>query len=226
MSATGQARKTPWEAVPELSFGVEAASPLEYAATPTLKFALRIDALSGQPIRSILLDVQIQIAARQRGYEADVQEGLLELFGLPERWGATLRTLPWLRTTVVVPPFSQTTRVDLLVPCTYDLEVTATRYFAALRDGVVPLELLFSGSVFFSSPEGALQTARIAWDHEVDYRLPVAVWKETMERHFRDSAWLRLGPESFARLRAHKARHAFESWDAAIDSLLGEQGTP
>jgi Family of unknown function (DUF6084) len=221
VSATDHAPPSAWGAIPELGFAVQDAAPLDYAATPTLKFALRIEALSGQPIRSILLDVQIQIAARQRGYEPEVQERLLELFGLPERWGSTLRTLPWLRTTVVVPPFSEATVVDLLVPCTYDLEVTAARYLAALRDGMVPLEFLFSGSVFFSTAQGALQTSRIAWDHEVDYRLPVAVWKETMERHFRDSAWLRLGAESFDRLCAHKARHAFESWDATIDSLLG-----
>jgi Family of unknown function (DUF6084) len=205
---------------------VESASALEYAATPTLKFALRIEALSGQPIRSILLDVQIQIAARQRGYEPAVQERLLELFGLPDRWGATLRTLPWLRTTAVVPAFSDSTLVDLLVPCTYDLEVTAARYFAALEDGVVPLEFLFSGSVFFSTPQGALQTSRIAWDHEVDYRLPVAVWRQTMDRHFPQSAWLRLGSDSFDRLCAYKARNAFESWEATIDSLLSEQERP
>jgi len=223
VSAIEHARTAAWGAIPELRFDVPSATALEYAATPTLKFALRIEALSGQPIRSILLDVQIQIAARQRGYEPAVQERLLELFGLPERWGTTLRTLPWLRTTVVVPAFSEATVVDLLVPCTYDLEVTAARYLAALQDGVVPLEFLLSGSVFFSTPQGALQTARIAWDHEVAYRLPVAVWKETMARHFPHSAWLRLGSDSFDRLCAYKARHAFESWDATIDSLLGEQ---
>jgi Family of unknown function (DUF6084) len=210
--------------IPDLHFGVEGSGSLDYAAVPTLKFALRIDATSGQPVRSILLDVQIQIAARQRGYEADVQERLLELFGAPERWGTTLRTLPWLRTTIVVPPFSDSTLVDLLVPCTYDLEVTASRYFAALDDGVIPLEFLFSGSVFFAAPGGALQTSRIAWDHEVDYRLPVAVWKETMNQHFPKSAWLRLGADSFDRLCLYKATHAFESWDATIDSLLGEHG--
>jgi len=204
---------------------VEGASGLEYAAVPTLKFALRIEAVSGHPVRSILLDAQIQIAARQRGYDPGAQEQLLELFGTPERWGDTLRTLPWLRTTLVVPPFRDATVVDLLVPCTYDLEVTATRYFAALKDGVIPLEFLFSGSVFFATAAGALQTTRIAWDSEVDYRLPVGIWKETMNRHFPGSAWLRLGSESFDRLCAYKARHALESWEKTIESLLDQEGS-
>jgi hypothetical protein len=224
VSAIQNAKPPAGGSIPELHFGVEGSSSLEYAAVPTLKFALRVEAPSGEPIRSILLDVQIQIAARQRGYEPDVQGRLLELFGTPERWGTTLRTLPWLRSTTVVPAFTGSTVVDLLIPCTYDLEVTAARYFAALKDGVVPLEFLFSGSVFYATPAGALQTARIAWNHEVDYRLPVAVWKETMNRHFPSSAWLRLGSESFDRLCAYKALHAFESWDATIDSLLGEEG--
>jgi uncharacterized protein DUF6084 len=96
---------------------------------------------------------------------------------------------------------------------------------AALDGGDVPLEFLFSGSVFFAGPQGALQTARIALDHELDYRLPVAVWKQTMDRHFPHSAWLRLGTESFNRLCTYKARHAFESWDKAIDALLVAKDT-
>ncbi len=225
MPAIGNARLAARDLIPELQFAVQRSDSLEYAAVPTLKFELRIDAPGGHPIRSILLDVQIQISARQRGYEPDSQDRLLEVFGPVEDWSTTLRTLPWLRTTAVVPPFTDSTVIELLVPCTYDLEVTASRYFAALKGGVVPLEFLFSGSVFFAGPQDALQTARIAWDNEVDYRLPVSVWKQTMDRHFPHSAWLRLGDESFGRLCAYKARHAFESWDKTIDSLLGERGS-
>lgn len=206
---------------PELAFDVLDARSAEHAATPTLLFDLEIRA-PGHSVRSILLDVQIQIAARQRPYGEASQERLLELFGTPERWGTTLRTLPWVRTTAVVPPFEETTAVELAVPCTYDLEVTAARYFAALEDGEIPLELLFSGSVFFAGSKGGLQTVRISWDSDVDYRLPVSIWRQAMERHFPGSAWLRLGRDSYDRLCAYKARHAHESWEAAIDSLLDE----
>ncbi len=219
MSATTSGAST----IPELRFGVEGAESMPYTATPTLKFALRISAPEGRTIRSILLDVQLQIAARQRGYDSDAQERLLELFGTPDRWATTLRTLLWTRTTLVVPPFSDDTVVDLPVQCSYDLEVAASRYFAALSDGEVPLEFLFSGSVFFSTPQGGLQTVRISWDHEVNYRLPVAVWRQTMDQHFPDSAGLRLGRDSFDRLCAYKARLALPSWDAALDSLLEGQ---
>lgn len=216
----------PGAAVPALEFDVAGAVAQQYAAVPTLCFALAISAPGGQAIRSVLLDVQLQIAARRRGYDADAQERLAELFGTPERWSTTLRTLPWTRTTLVVPPFTGATMIDLPVTCTYDLEVTAARYLAALSEGEVPLEFLFSGTLFYAAETGGLQAARIAWDREADYRLPVAVWREAIDRHFPDAAWLRLGRASFDRLCAYKARHACTSFDAALDRLLGAEEAP
>jgi hypothetical protein len=204
---------------PELAFAVEGAEPLAHAAVPTLRFSLRVE--SDLPVRSVLLDVQVQIAARRRPYDEAAHERLFELFGPTENWGTSLRTLLWTRTTLVVPPFSAAAVVDLDIPCSYDLEVLASRYFDALQDGDVPLEFLFSGTVFAGTP---LQVTRISWEKEAEYRLPVAVWKETLERHFRGTAWLRLGKPAFDRLSAYKSRHALASWDEAIDGLLEERG--
>jgi hypothetical protein len=213
--------------VPELSFGVDGAEPLRYAAAPTIEFNLVVGTDAGRPISSVLLDVQIQIAARQRPYDADGAHGaLLELFGTPDRWGSTLRTLLWTRTTIIVPSFEGSTEVGVPVPCTYDLEVTSGRYFAALSDGEVPLEFLFSGTVFFLGSQGMLQTARISLDHDVAYRLPVSVWREAIERHFPQSAWLRLGREHFDRLCTFKARRGLPSWDATVDALLEGREEP
>ena len=205
---------------PELSFSVEGAARVEHAAVPTLRFEVRVD--SDTPVRSVLLDVQLQIAARRRGYDERAHDRLFELFGPEKDWGTTLRTFPWTRTTLVVPAFSGSTVVALDVPCSYDLEVAASRYLDALQDGEVPLELLFSGSVFYED-DGRLQTTRLSWDKEAEYRLPVRVWKETMERYFRGTAWLRLRKDSFDRLSAFKSRNALATWDDALDALLAER---
>jgi hypothetical protein len=202
---------------PELEFSVAGAARVEHAAVPTLRFALRVAA--DAPVRSVLLDVQLQIAARRRAYDADAHDRLFELFGPPADWGTTLRTLLWTRATLVVPAFASETTVDLDVPCSYDLEVAASRYLDALRDGDVPLELLFSGSVFYDQ-DGRLQTVRLSWEKEAQYALPVRVWKETMERYFNGTAWVRLRKESFDRLSAFKSRHALATWDDALDALL------
>ena len=200
-----------------LDFSVDDAARVEHAAVPTLRFVLRVQ--SQTPVRSVLLDVQVQIAARRRGYDASAHERLFELFGPVADWGTTLRTLLWTRTTLVVPAFEGSTVVDLDVPCSYDLEVAASRYLDALSDGDVPLEFLFSGSVFYTGSAGELQTTRLSWESEAGYALPVRVWKETMERYFRGTAWVRLSKESFDRLSAYKSRNALASWDEALEAL-------
>src|SRR5215207_6715841 len=103
--------------IPELRFAVTDAARLDHAAAPTLRFSLRVE--SDGPNRSIVLDTQLQIAARRRRYDPGEQERLFELFGPPAGWGSALRTLLWHRATLVVPPFTASTVVDLAVPCSY-----------------------------------------------------------------------------------------------------------
>jgi hypothetical protein len=207
------------DAPPQLGFAVEGVEALAPAAVPTLRFALRIDA-AGAAIRSVLLDVQLQIAATQRNYDAGEQALLGDLFGTPERWGETLRGVPWTRATLVVPPFEQTTLAQLDVVCTYDFEVAAARYLAALADGDVPLELLFSGTVLYAGAAGALRASRISWEQEATCALPVRVWREAIDRHFPGSAWIRLDRAAFDRLAAFKAHHALTGWEAVVEELV------
>ena len=206
--------------VPSLTFSVEGADRVEHAAVPTIAFALRIVSGDERPVRSVLLDVQVQIAARRRQYDDAARDRLFELFGQPEQWGTSLRTLLWTRATLVVPAFTGRTVVQLPIACSYDLEVAASRYFDALEDGEVPLEFLFSGTVFYGVP---LQAARISWESEAGLRMPVSLWRETMDRYFRGTAWLRLPKDSFDRLTAHKSRNALATWEDVVDSLLPER---
>jgi hypothetical protein len=83
-----------------------------------------------------------------------------------------------------------------------------------------------TGSVFYSGRDGLLQTTRLSWEQEAGYGLPVAVWKDTLERHFRGTAWLRLPKDAFDRLVAYKSRHGHLTWEQAVDALLSKQGEP
>ncbi len=206
-------------AVPELGFTVLACEPLPHAAAPSLRFSLGIDA-QGAAVRSVMLEVQIRIAATQRQYDEAEQAQLGDLFGEAHRWADTLRNLLWTQATLVVPPFDGSTVVDLIVPCTYDFDVAAAKYLAGLHEGEIPLELLFSGTVFYAGPSGAIQINRISWNAEAAHRLPVRVWRETMDHYFPDSAWLRLDRAAFERLVAFRARGALTSWEAVVDALL------
>jgi hypothetical protein len=206
--------------MPDLEFGIEGAEVAEFAAVPSLLFKLRIENLEGEPVRSVALNAQVRIAASRRHYEAEEQERLMELFGEPGRWKDTLRSLLWTHTVVQVSRFSGSTVVDMPVTCTYDLEVVAAKYFYALEDGEVPLQFLFSGTVFYAGEGGRLQTARISWEKEAEFRLPVRLWKEMMDHYFPNSAWIRLRKDAFDRLFDYKVRKGLPTWEATVESLL------
>jgi hypothetical protein len=207
---------------PDLAFAVDSVEADRFALVPRLLFRLSIERIGGGPVRSIALNAQIRIAATRRSYEAREQERLIEVFGATEQWSRSLRSFPWTNETVQVPAFTDATVVELPVGCTYDFEVTTAQYFHSLDGGEVPLELLFSGTLFYAEPDGQLRVAHIPWEKEAEYRLPVAVWREMMDRHFPDSAWLRLRRESFDRLHAYKTRGGHLSWEDAVEALLRE----
>jgi Family of unknown function (DUF6084) len=213
-------------AVPDLEFKLEGAEVADFAAIPSLVFKLRIENLEDEPVRSVALNTQIRIAATGRHYEAAEQERLLELFGEPSRWKDTLRSLLWTHTVLQVPRFSGSTVVDMPVACTYDLEVVAAKYFYALQNGEVPLEFLFSGTIFYAGEDGRLQTTRISWEKEAEFRLPVRLWKEMMDQYFPNSAWVRLRKDVFDQLYDYKVRKGLPTWEATVEALLraSEQG--
>jgi len=207
--------------VPELSFQVEGAEVVPYAASPLLAFKLRIaNADASEQIQSITLRCQIQIETTKRHYTAEEKERLRDLFGEPERWGHTLRAMLWTHATAVVTPFAGSTLVDLHVPCTFDFNVAATKYFAGLESGEVPLNLMFSGTVFYEDNERGLQAVQIPWDREAHFRLPVRAWEEMMEHYYPNSAWLRLRRDVFDRLYSYKMRRGIPTWEQAIESLM------
>jgi hypothetical protein len=207
-------------AVPRLSFDVVSAATVDYAAVPTIAFGVAIDA-AGRDVRSMSLNAQVRIDAARRAYDGAERRLLAELFGDDTQWSSTVRSLLWTNVSMAVPPFSGSTVVQLPVPCTYDFEVVASKYLDALAGGDVPLELLFAGTVFYTE-DAALRVERISWDCEASYRMPVGVWRRTMDRYFPDSAWIRVDRDVFDRLRAFKADGAEPTWSSAIRRLLDD----
>jgi hypothetical protein len=207
--------------LPELEFSVESAEVLPYAAVPTILFRLGIsNAIEGEEVNSISLRTQIRISATQRHY-ADAEQGKLrELFGKTHQWKDTLRSVLWTNTNTTVPGFSGGAVFEMPMACTYDFDVVGTKYFAALEDGEIPLEFLFSGTVFYRDATGALQAVQIPWEKEAKFRLPVGVWREMMDHYFPNSAWLRIRKDTFDRLYEYRSRHALLTWERTLESLL------
>lgn len=207
--------------MPDLSFQVHGAEPDRYAAAPLLVFKLGVEnAEPGEAIHTVALRCQIQIEATRRRYDEPEQERLLDLFGEPSRWGDTLRTMLWTHASAVVTQFEGSAVVDLPVPCTFDFNVAATKYFAGVDEGEVPLCLQFSGTVFYAGDAGGLQVAQIPWSAEARYRLPVAVWRAMMDVYYPNKAWLCLRRDVFDSLYAFKMRHGIPTWEQALERLL------
>jgi hypothetical protein len=123
----------------------------------------------------------------------------------------------------MVPGFEGATEVDLPLACTYDFEVAAAKYFHALDEGEIPLELLFSGSIF-TRGENGFNVQPVPWEKEARFALPVRIWREVMDRYFPGGAWIRLRRDSFDALHRFKGQRALTSWDDAIEALLSEAG--
>jgi hypothetical protein len=207
--------------LPELSFQVEGVAAVPHAATPLLALRLRVAGNdSDELLHSVALQCQIQIQAARRRYSIEEQQRLTDLFGSPDRWSLTLRNMLWTHVNHVVPGFRGATVTDLPVPCTFDFNVAATKYFSALDEGEIPLLLQFSGTAFFEAEDGALQVSPIPWNREAAYRLPVAIWKQMMDLYYPNTAWLHLRRDVFDRLLAYKSRHGIPTWEQTIESML------
>jgi hypothetical protein len=212
--------------MPDLSFKVEEAASVPYAAAPTLGFKLRIvNRTAGEAIHTVALRAQIQIEASRRRYTAEEQRNMLDLFGEPERWSQTLRSLLWTHASVVVPGFEGETLADLPVPCTFDFNVAATKYFAGLTSGEIPLRLMFSGTVFYAGEDGALQVAPISWEQETTFKLAQKTWRDMMDSYYPNSAWLSLRKDIFDRLYQYKIRHGIPTWEEVIERVLPVEET-
>jgi hypothetical protein len=213
--------------MPELSFEVEGAEAVAFSAAPLLAFKLRLmNADPDEVIQSVALRCQLQIEATHRKYTEPEQERLLDLFGTPDRWSRTLRGMLWTHANAAVPPFQGSIAVDLPVPCTFDFNVAATKYFAGLDGGDVPLNLMFSGTIFYERGNEGLQIEQIPWDREAKYRLPISVWKEMIDIYYPNEAWLCLRRDIFERLAQYKMDRGIPTWEQALESLLNvEHGT-
>lgn len=210
--------------MPELKIKIESAKVMPFAATPTLAFELHIEnAKAEEQIHTIALRCQVQIEVTRRSYAPNEQKRLQDLFGHPSRWGQTLRNLLWTNTSVVVPGFDgQTTTADLNIPCTFDFNVAATKYFEGLADGEIPLLMLFSGTVFYATRESNLRVAPLSWELEARHRIPLQLWREMMDTYYPNSAWLNLRRDVFDQLYEYKVERGIPTWEQALEQMLAD----
>jgi hypothetical protein len=202
----------------DLGFSVAGAGADRYAASPMLALNLRISESSGAKVDSIALRVQVRLDVQRRRYAAAESALLEELFGEPARYAETLKPMLWTHVTAMVPAFQHETELELPIPCSYDFEVASHKYLASLKDGIIPLNLLFGGMAFVDR-SGRLTPEFVPWSCEARFALPVAVWREAVDTFFPNSAWIRVNRDLFDELRRFKIGTGLPTWDAALERL-------
>ena len=205
----------------ELVFDWIGARAERFSAVPSLTLQLQLSETTGQRVDAIALRCQIRIEPQRRRYSEAEAQRLHDLFGDTSRWADTLKPLQFTTVAVMVPGFSGSTGLDLPVPFSYDLEIASTRHFASLDEGVTPLLLLFSGTVF-TTVDGRLQVQQVPWSKEISCGLPAKVWREAVDAHFPDSAWVTMSRHTLDDLIRFKTRHALPTWDATLRALLNQ----
>ena len=201
-------------------FTVLEAEPVPYAAAPTLRFHLHVDDPLGRAIQTIALSTQIQIDPARRVYDAETMARLVELFGPPERWAATTQVFRWANVSALVPGFTGATSFALDVPCTYDLEVAASKYFYSLPGGAVPLSFLFNGMVLYQGEHDRLQIMQVPWSCVARWEMPVASWQAMMRAYYPGGSWVRVQSDTLDALTERKAAAGHHSFDDLLRELL------
>jgi len=211
---------TPAPAALEPAFTVLGAAPVPHAAAPTLRFDLHVLDPLGRDVHAIALSTQIRIDPARRAYDDATRERLVELFGAPERWAATTQAFHWAHVDTLVKGFTGATSFAVDVPCTYDLEVAASKYFYSLPGGEVPLSFLFNGMVLYSGERDRLQVTPVPWSCTARWRMPVDAWKGLMAAYYPGGGWVRLQTETLDALARRKAQRGDHSFDDTIRGLL------
>lgn len=206
-----------------VDFEVLGARAEPHAAVPTIMFRLRVSEVDGRPVHALVLQCQIRIEPNRRRYLPAEETRLYELFGEVPQWGESLRPFLWTHASVTTGGFDGTTELDLPVACTYDFEVAAAKYMHGLESGCIPLVLLFSGTVFGRTATG-FSAEPVSWGAEATYQLPVATWRDMMDRYFPNGGWMRVERATLDRLQRYRAVKALPTWDQALERLLDEAG--
>jgi hypothetical protein len=211
--------------MPDFSFEIVDAQPAARGLTPMLHFLLHVtNARSDERIQAVLLRTQIQIQPSLRAYTVGESERLDELLTEWDRSSQTQGNKLWTQVDVNVPAFiGGEVEVRLPVPCTFDTNVLASKYFCSLDGGDVSLLFLFSGTVFYTAGDGTLQIQQIPWEKRCTYRMPMEKWRELMDQSFPGTAWVSLQRDAFDRLNAYKQRHGLLTWEEAVDRLLAAE---
>ena len=198
---------------------VLAIEPERWALSPTLQVRLELDAGPATTVHAVVLQCQVRVEPGRRTYD-DAEAGrLLDLFGDRSRWRESVHPFLFAQASLAVATFTGTTEALMPLPVSFDLDVAAGKYFAALDDGAIPLLLLFSGTTFCVR-DGRFTAEPVPWNLEARFQLPVSTWREVIDGSYPGEGWLRVSRSTLRSLARFRSARACTSWDETFDEML------
>ena len=195
-----------------------------HAALPALEFDVHVTEPTGRQVYVIALSAQIMIEPARRQYTrcgARAARRAVRPAGALGDHDAQPGLAPRRRAR------AQLHRRDHLhgpVPCTFDLEIAAAKYFNAVEDGLVPLAFNFNG--IDPLPRRRRAAADVAGPVELLGGVPLR--RRGLApgdgRLLPERALGALHAETLHALLAEKARRGAPTMDAAIAGLLRDAG--
>lgn len=203
-----------------LRFAIRSARPIEHAVTPQAALEVTVDS-GGAEVRSTLLRCQIRVEPKRRSFGPSEAARLVDLF--PVGGSRAPDSVLWGHETVVVPAFSGQTCIDVPLHCTYDMNAAVAKLVHALDDGLIPIAVYFSGTVFYAGPGQTVMAAPISHSAEAHYALPVDVVRAVLQHYFPGTAPLTVPRELFGRLHDFRIAHGIPTIEAALEQLLAHE---
>jgi hypothetical protein len=203
---------------PQLDFSVTSVYAERRAPSPTIRFRMCVRAV-GDPLAALVVRYRVQIEPAHRGYAGGEQALIQELFGETEHANNGIRPLQWSDGAVALEAFADEAEFEVRVPCTYDMDVASAKYVNALRDGEIPVRLIFGGTAFRRTQTEVV--AETLAERQCATTVPLQTWHDALDAHFHRQAWIRVGRTTFDELCRYRAQHGLLDWESTLRELLG-----
>jgi len=209
--------------MPDLSFQIESASVVPFAAVPIIAFQLRSKTQWPMRRSNHCAPCQIQIGGDAAALRPEGGEAARSLWS-PRAWK------PDAAQFAVDPrqPRGPRVRRDeirlwIYSACTFDFNVGATKYFAGLTDGDIPLQILSANRLLCAILVSGSRVCTHLLGTRGRFKLPVKLWREmmgTLLRTVRGSACAKMFFERIYQTRRSMEFHLGARLERVLDLAL------
>ena len=148
---------------------------------------------SGVRVHAVALRCQVRVEPLRRRYSDHEAARVVDLFGDRPRWGQTMQPLQLAFLAQVLPGFTGAARSTSRCRAATTSRSPPTSTSPGSRRATCRC-CCCSAAGLHRRRRASISVEPVPWHKEAPVRLPVAVWREAMDAHFPEQAWLRLPP--------------------------------